>query len=32
MSKAANMLILRWGGRRGSNPRPSEPQSDALTN
>ena len=20
-----------WGGRRGSNPRPSEPQSDALT-
>ena len=21
-----------WGGRRDSNPRPSEPQSDALTN
>ena len=23
---------LLGGGRRGSNPRPSEPQSDALTN
>ena len=23
---------LKWGGRRGSNPRHSVPQTDALTN
>ena len=27
-----NLGIKKWGGRWGSNPRPSEPQSDALTN
>ena len=26
------MLLKRWGGKRDSNPRHSEPQSDALTN
>ena len=28
----APALFLLWGGRWDSNPRPSEPQSDALTN
>jgi len=26
------LLLKRWGGKRDSNPRHSEPQSDALTN
>ena len=32
--KKGNSLLnfLFRGGKRGSNPRPSEPQSDALTN
>ena len=25
-------FFSKWGGKRDSNPRPSEPQSDALTN
>ena len=31
-STAYRATCLKEGGRRGSNPRPSEPQSDALTN
>ena len=29
---AVSALILKWGGKRDLNARPSEPQSDALTN
>ena len=32
LSNALKIKAFRWGGRRDSNPRHSEPQSDALTN